>query len=444
MDVVAFDPYVAAGRFRELGVEQAASLENLLERSDFLSLHLTLAPETYRLIGHDQLAVAKDGIRIVNAARGELIDEAALLEALQSGKVAGAALDVFSAEPYSGPLLGLDNVVVTPHLAASTEEAQDRAGVIVAEQVAAALEGGVVTNAVNVPAVAAARHQARDARGRARGRDADEARPRLPRRARRPRHAPPHGRSPERRLPGTHRPAGQLRERSLARPGARDRSARGAAPCLAGLHEPRACHCGLERRGDSGRGHDARARRRATARAGPRLRDRDRAGAADAVRRQRRPAGNDRAARDDPRRGGGQHRAHGRLPEPAEREGTHGAHPGQRSPEGFRRSAALRARFRRSSLHRPGTGMSMEWPEPVERVAQFLREALAESRVEEFADGTPTAAAAAEAVGCSLGQIVKSLVFKCNERSLLVLVPGDRRADPAKVSAEAGCQKAKV
>ena len=88
--------------------------------------------------------------------------------------------------------------------------------------------------------------------------------------------------------------------------------------------------------------------------------------------------------------------------------------------------------------------MSRAWPEPVERVAQFLREALAESRVEEFADGTPTAAAAAEAVGCSLGQIVKSLVFKCDERSLLVLVPGDRRADPAKVSAEAGCQKAKV
>jgi D-3-phosphoglycerate dehydrogenase len=91
----------------------------------------------------------------VNAARGELVDEDALIEALQSGKVAGAALDVFSAEPYSGPLLELDNVVVTPHLAASTEEAQDRAGIIVAEQVAAALEGGVVTNAVNVPAVAA-------------------------------------------------------------------------------------------------------------------------------------------------------------------------------------------------------------------------------------------------------------------------------------------------
>jgi D-3-phosphoglycerate dehydrogenase len=91
----------------------------------------------------------------VNAARGELLDESALLDALESGKVAGAALDVFSAEPYSGPLLELDNVVVTPHLAASTEEAQDRAGVIIAEQVAAALEGGLVTNAVNIPVIGA-------------------------------------------------------------------------------------------------------------------------------------------------------------------------------------------------------------------------------------------------------------------------------------------------
>src|ERR687895_2651761 len=95
----------------------------------------------------------RHGVRIVNAARGELIDEEALLEALRSGKVAGAALDVFPSEPYSGPLLELDNVVVTPHLAASTEEAQDRAGVIVAEQVTAALEGGLVTNAVNIPAI---------------------------------------------------------------------------------------------------------------------------------------------------------------------------------------------------------------------------------------------------------------------------------------------------
>jgi D-3-phosphoglycerate dehydrogenase len=97
----------------------------------------------------------RDGVRIVNAARGELVDEAALVDAVRSGKVAGAAIDVFSQEPYSGPLLELPNVVVTPHLAASTEEAQDRAGVIVAEQVAAALDGGLVTNAVNIPTVGA-------------------------------------------------------------------------------------------------------------------------------------------------------------------------------------------------------------------------------------------------------------------------------------------------
>jgi len=97
----------------------------------------------------------RDGVRIVNAARGELVDEPALAEAIRSGKVAGAALDVFSAEPYEGELLELENVVATPHLAASTEEAQDRAGLIVAEQVVAALDGGLVTNAVNIPVVGA-------------------------------------------------------------------------------------------------------------------------------------------------------------------------------------------------------------------------------------------------------------------------------------------------
>ena len=92
---------------------------------------------------------------MINAARGELVDEQALADALRSGKLAAAALDVYCEEPYAGPLLGLDNVVCTPHLAASTEEAQDRAGVIVAEQVAAALEGAVVTNAVNIPVIRA-------------------------------------------------------------------------------------------------------------------------------------------------------------------------------------------------------------------------------------------------------------------------------------------------
>jgi D-3-phosphoglycerate dehydrogenase / 2-oxoglutarate reductase len=153
MRVLAFDPFVSRERFRELGIERAETMESVLEAADFLTLHLPLNRETRGVIDAAALARARDGVRIVNAARGELIDEQALLDALRSGKVAGAALDVFSAEPYSGPLLELDNIVVTPHLAASTEEAQDRAGLIVAEQVAAALEGGLVTNAVNIPAI---------------------------------------------------------------------------------------------------------------------------------------------------------------------------------------------------------------------------------------------------------------------------------------------------
>lgn len=155
MRVLAHDPYVATDRFRDLGVEQAGSLEELLAASDFVSLHLTLTADTHNIIGRDQLEAAKDGLRLVNVARGELVDQDALIDALRSGKLAGAALDVFPEEPYGGPLLGLDNVIVTPHLGASTQEAQDRAGVIVAEQVASALEGGVASNAVNIPAVAA-------------------------------------------------------------------------------------------------------------------------------------------------------------------------------------------------------------------------------------------------------------------------------------------------
>ncbi len=155
MRVLAYDPYVASERFRELAVERSGSLADLLAASDFVSLHLTLTQETRGLIGRKELAGARNGVCLVNCARGELVDEDALVEALRSGKVAGAGLDVFQTEPYSGPLLELDNVVVTPHLAASTREAQDRAGIIVAEQVAAALEGGVVSHAVNAPSVSA-------------------------------------------------------------------------------------------------------------------------------------------------------------------------------------------------------------------------------------------------------------------------------------------------
>jgi D-3-phosphoglycerate dehydrogenase len=130
-------------------------MEAALAEGDFVTIHLPLTPETRGVIGRTELANMRPGARLVNAARGELVDESALLEALRSGHVAGAALDVFGHEPYSGPLLGLDAVVATPHLAASTAEAQDRAGLIVAEQVAAALEGALVTNAVNIPTIGA-------------------------------------------------------------------------------------------------------------------------------------------------------------------------------------------------------------------------------------------------------------------------------------------------
>ncbi len=151
MRVVAYDPFVANERFRELGVERVETPDDVYAAADFLTIHLPLTQETKHSVNADAFARMKDGVRLINAARGDLLDEDALVAALESGKVAGAALDVYSQEPYSGPLLAFDNVVATPHLAASTEEAQDRAGVIVAEQVAAALEGGLVSNAVNIP-----------------------------------------------------------------------------------------------------------------------------------------------------------------------------------------------------------------------------------------------------------------------------------------------------
>jgi len=155
MRVVAYDPFVSPERFRELGVERLETPEEVYAASAFITLHLPLTPETRGSVGTEAFAQMQDGVRLVNAARGELLDEDALIVALESGKVAGAALDVYSVEPYAGPLLQFDNVVATPHLAASTGEAQDRAGVIVAEQVAAALEGGLVSNAVNIPVLGA-------------------------------------------------------------------------------------------------------------------------------------------------------------------------------------------------------------------------------------------------------------------------------------------------
>jgi D-3-phosphoglycerate dehydrogenase len=154
MDVIAFDKFVSAERFRELGVEGADSVEDVLGRADLITLHVPKTPETINLIDAEAVAAMKDGARLVNCARGELVDLDALLAGLESGKLGGAALDVFPSEPFTDhPLFARDDVVVTPHLGASTAEAQDRAGVVTAEQVTEALTGGVVTNAVNIAAV---------------------------------------------------------------------------------------------------------------------------------------------------------------------------------------------------------------------------------------------------------------------------------------------------
>ena len=154
MRVVAYDKFVTADRFRELGADGADDPAELYARADFISLHLPKTPETGDFIDAEAISRMRDGVRIINCARGELIDLDALGEGLESGKVAGAALDVFPEEPFGGhPILEREDVVVTPHLGASTAEAQDRAGVVTAEQVTAALTGGVVTTAVNIAAV---------------------------------------------------------------------------------------------------------------------------------------------------------------------------------------------------------------------------------------------------------------------------------------------------
>jgi D-3-phosphoglycerate dehydrogenase / 2-oxoglutarate reductase len=148
--IVAYDPYVSAARAAQLGIE-LLSLDDLLGRADFISVHLPKTPETAGLIGKEALAKTKPGVIIVNAARGGLIDEAALADAITSGHVRAAGLDVYSKEPCTdSPLFELSEVVVTPHLGASTEEAQDRAGTDVAASVKLALAGEFVPDAVNV------------------------------------------------------------------------------------------------------------------------------------------------------------------------------------------------------------------------------------------------------------------------------------------------------
>jgi D-3-phosphoglycerate dehydrogenase len=150
VDLIAYDPYIQPSRAAQIGVRMV-DLQALLRESDFITVHLPKTPETVGLIGADALALVKPTVRIINAARGGIVDEAALYDALVEGRVAGAGLDVYATEPCTdSPLFALENVVATPHLGASTDEAQEKAGVAVARSVRLALAGEPVPDAVNV------------------------------------------------------------------------------------------------------------------------------------------------------------------------------------------------------------------------------------------------------------------------------------------------------
>ncbi len=156
MNLVAYDPFVATERARQLSV-QLMSLEELIQVSDFLTIHVAKTPETENLINAELLSRAKPSLRIINVARGGIVNEVDLAEAVTTGKIAGAAIDVFENEPVTeSPLFSLPQIVVTPHLGASTTEAQDKAGESIAEQVELALLGDFVPHAVNVAATEAA------------------------------------------------------------------------------------------------------------------------------------------------------------------------------------------------------------------------------------------------------------------------------------------------
>src|SRR5881394_3904056 len=153
MRVVAFDPYLSATRARTLQVELVDELDDLLGAADFITLHTPLTPETHHLLDAARLAKTKRGVRVINCARGGLIDEAALSDALRSGSVAAAALDVFETEPLpaDSPLREVPNLVLTPHLGASTVEAQESVGLEIAQSIRAVLLDGTIRNAVNLP-----------------------------------------------------------------------------------------------------------------------------------------------------------------------------------------------------------------------------------------------------------------------------------------------------
>jgi D-3-phosphoglycerate dehydrogenase len=152
MRVLAYDPYISEDRMRDMNVARVESVDEVLEQSDFVSLHVPRTPETAGMINEAALEKMKPSAYVINVARGGIVDETALYNVLKEGRIAGAALDVFQEEPMTdSPLFALPNVVLTPHLGASTVEAQDRAGVTAAEQVATALRGQMPLNALNAP-----------------------------------------------------------------------------------------------------------------------------------------------------------------------------------------------------------------------------------------------------------------------------------------------------
>ncbi len=154
MRILAHDPYVTPQIAKDFGI-QLVPLADLYKNSDYITIHVSLTPQTDKLLNKDAFALMKKGVRIVNCARGELLDEGALKDAIESGKVAGAALDVFLKEPTdaSHPLFGLDQVLATPHIGGSTEEAQEIVGVRIAEQIVEYVQNGVAINAVNMPSM---------------------------------------------------------------------------------------------------------------------------------------------------------------------------------------------------------------------------------------------------------------------------------------------------
>ena len=234
MHLVAYDPFVSADRAKHMGVE-LMGLDELMATSDFVTVHLPKNAETLGLIGKDLLAKSKPGLRIINTARGGIVDEDALAEAIRSGQVQGAGLDVFAKEPTTeSPLFELSSVVVSPHLGASTAEAQDKAGVTIAEQVILALNGDFVPFAVNVAATDVS-ETVRPFMGLAEQLGKilsclndglpDIARDRVPGGPRRGRDGHPHPLGAQGTVRRRHRGAGELRERPPAGRRARPRGA---------------------------------------------------------------------------------------------------------------------------------------------------------------------------------------------------------------------------